>query len=76
MGTSFNIENEKNHPEKRVFVKTGKVAIKDNGKVITILMPNETFVYNEVTKVYAVNKQAETDLSQWIEGKLVFAGAD
>ncbi|HTG54771.1 MAG TPA: FecR family protein, partial [Niabella sp.] len=76
VGTSFNIENNEIKAEKRVFVKTGKVLIKDKEKLIASLTPHEVFTYNNKTKEYAIKKNATTDLSQWTSGGLVFEGAD
>ncbi|MGC4233954.1 MAG: FecR domain-containing protein [Niabella sp.] len=74
-GTSFNIENYAHTHEKRVFVKTGKVIIKNAEGLAVALAADETFIYHTLTKKYIVKQKENVDVSQWINGKLVFAGA-
>lgn len=74
-GTSFNIENYTHTHEKRVFVKTGKVVIKSAEGLAATLTAGETFIYHMLTKKYIVKQKDNVDVSQWISGKLVFAGA-
>ncbi len=76
IGTSFNIESNQIKAEKRVFVKTGKVLIKENGNLIASLTPHEIFTYNNKTKEYTVKRKNNTDLSEWTSGNLVFEGAN
>lgn len=76
IGTSFNIENDELRKVQRVFVKTGKVLIKENGKLIASLTPGEIFTYNNKTKDYAVRRKNNIDLSEWTSGKLIFESAD
>lgn len=75
LGTSFNIENYEHINEKRVYVKTGKVVIKNAEGIDTALTAGEKFLYNSKTKKFLIEKNSNIDLSQWINGKLVFAGA-
>lgn len=74
-GTSFNIEHYEHSHEKRVYVKTGKVTIRDQTGLDIALTAHETFVYNNQTKKYTVDRNENTDFSQWIGGRMVFAGA-
>lgn len=74
-GTSFNVENYEHGHEKRVYVKTGTVVIRDREHLHIALAAHETFVYDDHTKKYTVKKDDSADLSQWIDGGMVFAGA-
>jgi ferric-dicitrate binding protein FerR (iron transport regulator) len=75
MGTSFDIENYKNTNMKSVFVKTGKVIIKNNMGTMTTLVPSDRFVYNTVSKKFSVTKNYNRDLSQWVNGQMLFGDA-
>ncbi|MFT3903745.1 MAG: FecR domain-containing protein [Niabella sp.] len=75
LGTSFNIETYAQTNDKRVFVKTGRVLIKQAEKILTTLTAGETFIINNQTKKYSISKNYKTDRSQWINGGLVFSSS-
>lgn len=75
VGTSFNIENYRASDIKKVFVKTGKVILKNKAKHIATLTPGDIFIYDTHSKTFSVKNEPDIDLSQWINGQLLFSDA-
>jgi len=74
-GTSFNVKAYQELEEMSIAVRTGKVEIRDNRKIIAELTPNEQLLYtksDEKARESVINWQ---DASAWMEGKLVLQNA-
>ncbi len=70
LGTSFVVKSYKSLSTASVSVVTGKVAVSDNEKQISVLTPNEEIVYNKSThKPKKLNTKA-IEKTQWNNGKL------
>jgi len=75
LGTSFVVKSYKRLSTASVSVVTGKVAVSNHEKQISVLTPNQEVVYNKVThKPQTLNTKA-LERTEWNKGKVILNGA-
>jgi ferric-dicitrate binding protein FerR (iron transport regulator) len=74
LGTSFVVKSYKSLSTASVSVVTGKVAVRDNKKQISVLTPNQEVVYNKVTRKPQTSNTKAIEKTQWNDGKLNLNG--
>ena len=73
MGTTFNVVAYKNDKKEEVTLQTGKVRVSSNkGNPLSVLNPNQQFVFNTEDKNYYTRNVEATQYSSWSKGMLVF----
>jgi len=74
-GTSFNVKAYNELEEMSIAVRTGKVEIRDNEKIIAELTPNEQLLYTKSGGKAQESVVDWQDAAAWMEGKLVLQNA-
>lgn len=75
-GTSFNIKAYHELATTEVMVRTGKVEIHSQEKVIGLFTPGQQLVYDNSSNQYTEGEVATESMAAWSEGRLVFKNAD
>lgn len=74
LGTSFVVKSYKSLSTASVSVVTGKVAVSNHEKQISVLTPNQEVVYNKVTRKPEVLNTKAIEKTEWNNGKLNLNG--
>lgn len=75
LGTSFNVKAYSAARAVTVAVATGKVAVSNANKQLSLLTPNEVLRYELSSGQYSTRQADVNALSTWRQGKLVFQQA-
>lgn len=74
LGTRFNVKDRRGRTEVALF--EGSVSVKVGGGLNKILLPGQTFVYNENTKIGQVLKTNQSHTLSWKRGELSIEHSD
>lgn len=74
LGTSFVVKSYKSLSTASVSVVTGKVAVSNHEKQISVLTPNQEVVYNKVTRKPKTVVTKAVEKTEWNNGKVILNG--
>lgn len=75
LGTNFNVSSYTEEKEDIVTLKKGKVEINIEGTAqSTTLIPGESFIYNNYSGTYKIEKRPLTQIYAWEQKEIIFEG--
>lgn len=75
-GTSFNIKAYKELDESSVSVRSGKVQVHNQSKLLGVLIQDRQIVYNKTTNSFEEQQASWEDAAAWMESRLVMKQAN
>ncbi len=75
-GTSFNVKAYKELSEMSIAVRTGKVEVQENDKIIATLTPNKQLIYTKSDGSIHESSINWEDVGAWMDSRLVLQNAN